>query len=248
MISAVILTKNEEQNIKACLESVSWCEEIVVIDDHSEDRTVDITKKAGAKVFIRDLNNNFAEQRNFGLEKAKGEWVLFVDADEIISSALWYEIMAVTNDPANSYEGFFLKRRDTMWGKAMNHGETGNIKLLRLAKKGAGLWTGKVHEVWKVTGKTMTLVNAVQHYPHPTIKEFLSEINYYTTLRAQELFKRKTRVTWWGILFYPKAKFFMNYFVKLGFLDGLPGFVFALMMSFHSFLVRAKLWTIWQKA
>src|SRR5579862_3720199 len=98
MISAVILTKNEEKNIEACLDSVSWCDEKIVIDDHSTDKTVDLAKKKDAKVYIRTMYNNFSDQRNYGLEKAKGDWILFIDADERVSSALWYEIMAHTNE------------------------------------------------------------------------------------------------------------------------------------------------------
>src|SRR5581483_6231991 len=98
MISAVILTKNEEKNIGACLDSVSWCDERIVIDDHSRDKTVDIAKEKGATVFTRLMENDFSGQRNFGLQKAQGEWVFFIDADERVSSALWYEIMQHTSE------------------------------------------------------------------------------------------------------------------------------------------------------
>src|SRR6266404_4468552 len=98
MISAIILTKNEEENIAACLESLSWCDESIVIDDHSTDKTVDIAKKKGAQVFTRTMNNDFSDQRNYGLEKAQGDWILFIDADERVSSPLWYEIMQHTNE------------------------------------------------------------------------------------------------------------------------------------------------------
>jgi len=247
MISAIILTKNEENNIKECLKSVSWCDEILVIDDNSTDKTADFAKKAGAKVITRQLQHDFSAQRNFGLEKAKGDWVLFVDADERITPALWYEIMAITNDPVGIYSGFFLKRKDVIWKKELNYGETGKITLLRLARKDAGIWKGKVHEQWQIKGKTLTLKNPLMHFPHQTIKEFLSEINYYSDLRARELYKKKVKSYWWSIILYPKAKFFVNYIIKAGFLDGLPGLVFALMMSLHSFLVRGKLWFMWQK-
>jgi glycosyltransferase involved in cell wall biosynthesis len=247
MISAVVLTKNEEKNIEDCLKSLSWCDETIVIDDNSTDKTVEIAKKSGAKTFTHSLNDDFSAQRNFALKQAKGDWVLFVDADEIVSSALWYEIMATTNDPRSEYSGFYLLRKDIMWGKELNYGETGNIKLLRLAKKDTGSWVGKVHETWIVKGKTKTLKNPLTHQPHQTVKEFLQEINYYTDLRAQELHNKKVKVFWWGITLYPKAKFIQNYFLKLGFLDGLPGLVIAFLMSFHSFLVRGKLWLLWQK-
>lgn len=248
MISAIILTKNEEKNIEACLDSLSWCDERIVIDDYSSDKTVELAKKKEAKVFSHSLQNDFSEQRNFGLSKAKGDWVLFVDADERVSSALWYEIMQHTNESLEEFSGFYIRRLDTMWGKQLRYGETGNIKLLRLAKKGAGKWEGQVHEVWKIHGRTETLQNHLDHKPHPSVIEFLQEINFYTDLRAQELFKKKTSTNWFLVLFYPKAKFIQNYFLKRGFLDGLQGFVFAMLMSLHSFLVRGKLWLLWEKA
>lgn len=247
MVSAIVLTKNEEKNIEDCLKSISWCDEVIIIDDNSNDKTVDIAKKMGAKVFVHDLNNDFSAQRNYGLEKAKENWVLFVDADERVSSALWYEIMAITNDPRNVYSGFYLQRKDVMWGKELNHGETGNIKFARLAIKDAGKWVGKVHEYWDIKGKTSNLKNHLMHFPHQTIKEFLQEINFYTDLRANELYKKKIKTYWWLIILHTKLKFFQNYFLKLGFLDGIQGLIFAIMMSLHSFLVRGKLWLLWQK-
>lgn len=247
MISAIVLAKDEEKNIGECLERLSWCDELIVIDDNSTDKTVEIARKKGAKVITHSLDDDFSTARNFGLDQAKGEWVLFIDADERVSSALWYEIMQYTNSPSNEFVGFYLKRIDHMWGKKLNHGETGNIKLLRLAKKETGRWSGKVHESWDIKGKKSLLINSLLHYPHPTVKEFLKEINYYTDIKAKELYNKKTRVSWWSIILFPKAKFILNYFIKLGFRDKLPGLVFAILMSFHSFLVRGKLWLLWQK-
>lgn len=247
MISAIILTKNEERNIEACLDSVSWCDEKIIIDDHSTDKTVDLAKKKGAKVFVRSMYNNFSDQRNYGLEKAKGDWILFIDADERISSALWYEIMSHSSEAIEEYAGFYIKRQDTMWGKVLKYGETGNVVLLRLAKKGTGKWEGSVHEQWNIKGKTAVLKNPLEHFPHQTVAEFLREINFYTDIRAEELFKKKIKSNWFSIIVYPKAKFALNYFFRLGFLDGLPGLIFALMMSLHSFLVRSKLWLMRQK-
>ena len=246
MISAVILTKNEEKNIKDCLESLSWCDERIVIDSESEDKTLEIAQKSGAKVFTHKLYN-FSDQRNYGLDKAKGDWILFIDADERVSSGLWYEIMQHINEPIENPSGFLFKRVDIMWGKELRHGEAGNTKLLRLAKKNTGKWTGAVHEKWNIKGKTVTLNNPLYHYPHQSIKDFLEEINHYTDLRSRELYKNKQKTNWFLIVLYPKAKFLQNYFLRLGFLDGLPGLVVALMMSFHSFLVRGKLWLLWDK-
>jgi glycosyltransferase involved in cell wall biosynthesis len=245
MISAIILTHNEEKNIKDCLDSVSWCDEKIVIDDNSSDNTVHIAKKAGAFVFSQRLNS-FSEQRNFGLHKASGDWVLFLDADERISSALWYEIIQRTNEPIENSTGFLVNRVDVIWGKKLKYGESGSTKFVRLAKKNSGQWVGDVHEVWKIKGKIKDLNNPLYHYPHQSIAEFLKEINHYTELRAKELFKKKTKTNWLFIIIYPKYKFIANYIFRLGFLDGVPGLISALMMSFHSFLVRGKLWLLWE--
>lgn len=249
-VSAVILTKNEEKNIVDCIDSLKWCDEIILVDDNSEDRTIELAEKAGFKVFKRLLSNDFSEQRNYGLLKAKNDWVLFVDADERVSKALASEIIgSLRQERAGfySFDGFYIKRRDYMWGKELKHGETGNIKLLRLAKKGKGKWRGRVHERWEINGKIGDLKNPIMHYPHQTIKEFLKEINFYTDLRAEELYNQKVKSNWFYIVFYTKAKFFQNYFIKLGILDGIEGFILALLMSFHSFLVRGKLWLLWHK-
>lgn len=134
-----------------------------------------------------------------------------------------------------------------MWGKELRHGETGRIKLLRLAKRKAGKWQRPVHETWEISGKIGELKNPLLHFPHPTMAEFLGNINFYTTLDAQEFFRQGKKVGGWQIIAYPSGKFVVNYFLKLGFLDGMAGFLVAAMMSFHSLLVRGKLWLLRQK-
>jgi len=252
VITVVILTKNEEKNILDCMETVSWADQVIIIDDNSEDRTLEIVESQGLKnllVIKRDLEGDFSKQRNFALSKVKNEWVMFVDADERVSSELRHEIndflIEEKNDP--KFSGMYIKRKDMLWGRLLKHGETGKISLLRLAKKNSGRWIGKVHEKWNVGGETDIFENHILHLPHQTISEFLSEINFYTSLRAKELFDQNEKSSVFKIIFYPKAKFLVNYFLKLGFLDGIEGLVFAIIMSFHSFLVRGKLWLLWER-
>lgn len=245
MVTAVVLTKNEEKNMVDCLESLSFCDEILVVDDNSEDRTEEVARRLGARVLKHALAGDFSRQRNFGLQNAKNEWILFLDADERVGKDIIAEIVTAT--ASGNYDGYFIKRKDIMWGRSLKYGEAGNIKLLRLGKKTSGRWMGKVHEEWIIRGKVGKLSGSIEHYPHPIIAEFLSEINHYSTLRAQELYLNETDVKWYTVLFYPKAKFFQNFILRLGFLDGLPGFIYAAMMSFHSFLVRGKLWLLNQK-
>ena len=195
MISAVVLTKNEEKNIKRCLKTLKWCDEVIVVDDFSEDSTLEIARKFRVKIYQRKLNNNFSAQRNFGLRKATQKWVLFVDADEQVPPTLRTEVKREIKK--GRCEGFYLKRKDFVFGKWLTHGETGRVKLLRLAKKKAGRWTRKVDEVWEIKGKTATLKNPLEHFPHPTVSEFLKSINFYSSLNARQLYEEKKRTCLW---------------------------------------------------
>lgn len=241
-LSAVILAKNEEQNIADCLEGVKFADEILVLDDNSTDRTADLARHLGARVVIHSLNGNFASQRNYALNLVHGKWVLFLDADERISERLSEEIKKIVTTDKNDVEGYYVRRRDIMWGKSLKHGETSKSKLLRLAKNGAGKWRGKVHEKWIIKGRTDDLNGVLKHIPHPTIYAFLEEIDRYTTLRSQELEESGAKSNSASIVLYPLGKFIMNYIIKKGYKDGVAGFLSAAMMSFHSFLVRGKLY------
>jgi glycosyltransferase involved in cell wall biosynthesis len=244
MISAIILSHNSEAEIGRVLESLLWCDERIVIDDNSSDKTIEIAKKKNVIVFKHALHDDFAAQRNFGLEKAKGEWVLFVDSDEVVSKSLAEEIKkSITIDCA----GFHIKRDDWLYGKKLLHGETSRVQLLRLARKDAGKWDRFVHEVWEVKGIVGTLTHPLDHFPHPNVAQFVTEINRYSTLNARYLHRQNIRVPLWHIIAYPAAKFFVDYIWYRGFLDGTPGTIVALMMSMHSFLTRAKLWLLWHK-
>lgn len=263
MISAVIFTKNEEKNIRRCIENLGWCDEIVVVDDFSTDGTLQIAQNLNLKsknqnsklkTFQRKLNGDFAAQRNFGLSKASGDWVLFVDADEVVSEALASEISNFPPKGSNAFpisnevNGYFIKRRDIMFGKELKHGEIGGAKFLRLARKGSGLWKRKVHEFWDVRGDAGELKNPIMHYPHQTLSEFVSDVDFYSTLHAKQKFEDGERSNVFKILFWPKVKFIRNYWWRLGFLDGTEGFVHAMMMSFHSFLAWSKLLLMRNKA
>lgn len=261
-ITAVVLTKNEEKNIERCLKSLDFCEEIIVVDDYSTDNTKnEILKiknqndKLNIKIFEKHLNNDFAEQRNFGLSKSTNDWVLFIDADEEVTRELMNEISRVilserseSKDLINN--AFYIKRRDYFWGKELKHGEVSQVRqigLIRLIRKDSGKWMGSVHEVFHSAKNIGQLECFLNHYPHPTLKEFINDVNYYSDIRAEELFNRGTKTNILEIIFFPFCKFIYNYFFNLGFLDGPAGFTYAFMMSFHSFLVRAKLYQLINK-
>lgn len=245
-VSAVILTKNEESYIMGCLESLSWCDEIVIVDDYSTDKTVQVARQArptGIVIVQRHLQADFASQRNYGLEKASGELVFFVDADERVNRELSDEIGQLKlKEGFADTNGWFVKRQDKIFGKTLQHGETAHTKFLRLGRKNCGIWKGKVHEVWEIEGKIDQLNAPISHTPHPTSWAFLNKINWYTDIVAQYWIEQGREVRAWEIVFYPLGKFLQNYIVRLGFLDGVPGLIVAFMMSFHSFLARAKTW------
>lgn len=244
LLSAIVLSKNEEKNITRCLTSLQWCDEIIVIDDNSSDKTKEIAEKLNAKVYEHPLQNDFSQQRQYGIDKANGDWILFVDADEEVSVSLQYEITNHLANQFNKYAGFYVRRVDEIWGKKINHGEVGNTEILRLAKRNSWQWNSKVHEFWKmkVKGETTTLKNPLYHYPHQNIASFLYKINFYSDLQSKEFLHNHKKIYSWQILIYPIGKFIMNYIFRFGFLDGIGGFVIATMMSFHSFLVRSKTW------
>ena len=246
-ISAVILTHNNESSIQKTLESVSWSDEIICIDDFSTDDTVQIAKKQKAYVFQRHLNEDFAGQRNYGLEKTQGDWILFVDSDEIVSTALQKEIRETISRQGTGKEGiqgYFFKRDDMFLGKKLQNGETKNVRLLRLGRKNSGCWNRPIHEYWDIKGKTETLKTPLVHNAHTNVAQFIADINRYTSINAQYLYKNGERSNLFTIIAYPKVKFIQNYFLRLGFLDGTAGFIMAAMMSFHSFLTRAKLYLL----
>lgn len=246
MITIIVLTKNEQKNIKECLNSAKWADELIVVDDYSEDKTLEIAKEYTKKIYQRKLGLDFSSQRNFAISKATKEWVMFLDADERISEELKNEMIGKLNF-SNQYDGYEIKRLDVMWKKKILHGEQGNIKLLRLFKKDKGKSLGKVHEEIKVKGKIGQLNNSIAHYPHQVVAEFLRELNLYSSIRAMALYDKGVKTNWFLILCYTKGKFIKNYFFLRGFLDGIQGLVLAILMSMHSFLTRSKLWLLCRK-
>jgi len=245
MISAVVLTKNGEQKLRSCLESLRWCDEILVIDDGSTDNSVKLAKSLGAKVLGHELAGDFARQRNFGLQKAQGDWVLFVDDDERVNSELAAEIQREIKSETPA-DGYFFKRIDFFGGRWLKHGEIGQIRLLRLARKEAGKWTRPVDEVWEISGETKAFKYPLLHYSHSNLTEFLETINQRSSLNALVFYQEGKKVNLWEWL-KPLAKFWQGFIWYGGWRDGVPGFVFAVLMSLHSFLVRGKLYLLWRR-
>lgn len=252
-ITGVILTKNEEKNINRAINSLDFCDEIIIIDDFSSDKTLEIIKKnKKIKFFQKKLDNDFASQRNFALEKSKNDWLFFLDADEEVSEELKKEILSLKDEfiDKNNLAGFYIKRRDFFLGRELKYGEVKEkraIGVMRLVRKDSGIWKGKVHEKFFLKNKklkTKILKSYLNHYPHQTIKEFIADLNFYSSLRAKELYEKGKKTNIFEIIFFPFFKFIYTYFLKLGFLDKEEGFIYSFLMSFHSFLVRAKLFQL----
>jgi len=144
-------------------------------------------------------------------------------------------------------DAYYIKRRDMFLGKELKHGESGSNTFIRLAKRNAGTWKRPVHEVWDVSGEVGELKTPIDHHAASSLTEFVSKLNAYTTRNAEYLKKQGVRSSGWDVLVFSFGKFLRNYIVKRGFLDGQHGFVHAVLMSFHSFLTRAKLYLLWHK-
>lgn len=244
-ISAVILNKNKVKEIEILIKSLNFCDEIIVIDDYSSEDTNKL-ENIGIKFVKRYLNNNFADQKNSGLKLAKNEWVLYIDSDEVLSDALVEEIKKIDLNK-NEYNGFYIKRIDYFLGNKINFGEVWGKKYIRLAKKTKGHWKRRVHEYWYIEGKIGVLKHPIIHKTNNTLGEFLKKINFYSDLHAIENKFVGKKSNLFKIIFYPIIKFKLNFFFKLGFLDGIYGFIHAIFMSLHSFLSWSKLWIIQKK-
>ncbi|MDP3940704.1 MAG: glycosyltransferase family 2 protein [bacterium] len=245
-ISAVILTHNSEASVTSCIESVLWCDEICIIDDNSTDRTLQIAADLGAKIFRKKMQGNFAAQRNYGLTLVNTPWVLFIDSDEVASKPLEKMLRKAISE--QRHVAYRIPRVTMQHGERLSFGEYFGFSLVRFGKKDAGKWEGKVHEIWQIRGRIGAVSAPIFHYQKSGIDGMLKKINYYSSIRASELYDQKVKPSYVSIIFLPIGKFIINYIVKLGVFDGMPGLMNAIAMSFYTFLVRAKLWLLWHES
>lgn len=240
-ISAVVITKNEEANITDCLKSISWVDEIVLVDAESTDKTVELAKNFTSSIFIRNWEG-FAKQKEFALSKVSNEWILNIDADERISSALKDEIINLNQDDA---DGYYLWRENYLLKKHIKSCGWDNDYQLRLVKTSKTHLTDRlVHEGFSVDGKTNRLNNRLIHYTFTSIEKTVTKINHYTTLRAEELFKKNKTIGGFGIVAHGLAGFFKFFFLLRGYRDGVHGLVISLFHSITTFLSYMKLWEL----
>lgn len=241
-ISTTIITLDEEENIERCLNSVKGlASEIVLVDSGSTDKTVEMAKNMGAKVFSHDFTN-FAEQKNFALSKTTGDWILSLDADEEIDKELAKEIkMAIEDD---RYNGYLIPRKNFILGAQIKHSWWSPDTHIWLWRKGTGKWVGKVHEEVVVEGRVGRLKNAKNHYQSSKVEDFIKSNNLYSEIMAKQLFEKKIKFSLLYMFFYPVREFLIRYFYKLGFLDGWRGFALSYLMSIYWVMVWVKLYEI----
>jgi glycosyltransferase involved in cell wall biosynthesis len=239
-ISVAIITKNEEGNIRACLESVQWADEVVVVDNGSTDRTLEICREYGARVFLEDWKG-YPGQKNSAIEKTRNEWVLSLDADERVTPELRREMeeRLAADAPADGYwvprKNFFLGRwvRRCGWYPDLN---------LRLFRKSRGRFAEReVHERVEVRGKTLPLSQPLIHETYRTISDFLQRMDRYSTLAAREMHREGRRFRWIDLLSRPPFTFVQMYILRAGFLEGGDGLLLSVLYSYYTFAKYAKL-------
>lgn len=244
LLSGVMIAKNEASNIKACLDSAGFCDEWVVIDSGSPDGTQTLARASGAQVWERPFDN-YAAQKNFGIQKASGEWVLLLDADERVSEGLKKEIRAAL--AASAADGYEVRRLNRIFGRWMNHGAHAGDVQLRLVRRSKAVFYGPVHERVRPEGKIRRFKEPLFHYSTDTIADYMRKLNVYTDLEAAHLSVQDAPPSMRQLKARPLARLGQLIFLKRAFLDGLEGVIFAVLSGYYDFISLAKHWERNQK-
>lgn len=235
-LSVIIPTYNEYSYLQDAVHSVSFADEIIVIDSYSTDGTEILAASLGCKVIQRKFDN-FSCQKNHAIPYAKGEWILFMDGDERISTLLQTEILAKISH-SSSYSGYKLRFPHFFLNRFLFHKAD---KVMRLVRNENIRFTGDVHEKLRIKkGKTAVLDHFVLHYTYKGIFHFLSKKESYAWFQAGEFHKKKKKVTYYHLAFKPFYRFFSTYILKRGFLDGTAGFAGATIDAYGVFARYAK--------
>lgn len=244
-ITAFIICMNEESQIRRCLESVKWCDEIVmVVDSRSSDRTLDICKEYTSRIFVKDWPG-FVKQKRFGLEQCTTEWVLNLDADEEVSDELRDEILdALVNSP-QEVNGYYLSRVVFFLGRWWRKGGWYPEYRLRLCRRAFTQWGGNdPHEKAIVSGQTKRLSGELHHYTYSDLSHQVRTLNSFSSQAARTLYDRGKRATWFNVMFNPLFRFAKWYLLKKGFREGFPGLSIAILEAYYVFLKYLKLWEL----
>ncbi len=230
---------NEEAHIRECLESVKWCDEIVVVDSGSSDKTVEIAKEFTSKVLYRPWTG-FIDQINFILQQATGDWVLCIDADERCTPELKEEIRTALANPGDT-AGYELKRHTWYMGRWINHGGWYPDWKVRVLKRDGATCVGKEpHYRLQAKGPVARLSSDLQHFTYDNFKDQLKTVDRFSDIFAAEWSGKGRRFRLFKALTHPWFKFISCYFLKLGFLDGWAGFVIAITSAYYVFAKYVK--------
>ncbi|RCK77450.1 MAG: hypothetical protein IGBAC_1759 [Ignavibacteriae bacterium] len=241
-LSVIIITKNEQENIKDCLESVKWANEIIIVDAYSIDGTVEIAKNYTDKIYVREWQG-FANAKNYALQFVTNKWVFSIDADERITKELKDEINQLISLENNEYCGYMVARRSYFLGKWIKHCGWYPNYVTRLFQKEYGRYNNlNVHEQLIVDGKVGMLKNDLIHFTDKNLFHYFNKFNTYTSLAVEDLLNSKQKFSYKNLLINPIFTFFKMYFLKLGFLDGIHGLILCTLSSFYVFTKYAKLW------
>jgi glycosyltransferase involved in cell wall biosynthesis len=245
-ISAVLVSFNEESNIAAALESVSWADEIIVVDSQSTDLTRKIAADLGARVIERDWPG-FSEQKQFGVDAALNDWILSIDADERVSEELGKEIQGLNLDD-REYAGYYIPRLSTYMGREIRHSGWYPDRQLRLFDRRRAGWNGRlIHESVKLSAgeSAGALQNNLLHFSVENAAAHHKRIGErYAPLAAQHMYGSGRRTTPFNVATAGPAAFVRSYFLKLGILDGFPGFCIARFAAHHAYLKHLLLWEL----
>ena len=238
-ITATIITLNEERNIARAIESLRCCDEILILDSGSTDRTVELAENLGVRVFEAGWRG-YAGQKNWAAEQASYDWILSLDADEALSEALEAEIWNLKK-AGPQFDGYTMPRLANYLGKWILHSGWYPDRKIRLYDRRKGTWVGDfVHESVRVDGRVGELKSNILHFTCESLSEHVKTMERYTTLAAQEIAARKISVPYWRMMVDPPWTFLKSFVLQRGFLDGREGLTIAYMAAFYTFLKYAK--------
>jgi len=240
-LSVVVVTRNEEDRLRACLESVAWADQIVVVDAESDDKTVTIAREFTDHVVVRPWPG-YAAQKNVAIEMATGEWVLSLDADEVVSTELTAEIRRVlaADGPA---DGYAVPRRNIFWGRWVRHGGLYPDWQLRLFRRGRGRFIERaVHESVRVDGRVERLAGHLEHRSYRDVGDFLARADRYAALAAADAVAQGRRAGARDFVLRPLGRFLSMYVLYRGFLDGWRGFLLASLYAYYVLIRAVKIW------
>jgi glycosyltransferase involved in cell wall biosynthesis len=245
-LSVTIITLNEAGHIEACLDSVAWADERLVVDSGSTDGTPDLARARGARVIVRDWPG-YAAQKNFAAGEASHDWILSVDADERVTPELAAEIQrTLAMEPAAP--GFRVPRVNWHLGRWIRTTDWYPDYQLRLYDRRRGRWPiRQVHESVSTDTPPAVLTHELQHYSYRDLSHQLQTLDRYSTLAADQMRREGRRATLADLLLHPPAAFLRNYVLKRGFTDGAPGLIISAMNAHYVFLKYAKLWALTER-